>query len=204
MDRRVATQVAASKEPEERGAASARRKRILLGVAALGVAFALIGGLLLLPSGPRLGPGAPRVGDPAPDFEVTDIDGGDFRLSANLGHPVLIDFMGSNCATCAAGMPDLRTVHSTYATEGLVMLSLDVGVDVVGSLGSEDPQEARAFMMNHGGTWAIALDNSNIGLGYGVITVPTLYVIDPDGRVAFRNAGPTSAADLSAVISRYV
>ncbi len=200
-DRRDSSDAVPTGPESERGPMSVeRRNRLLLGIAVIAVVFAVIAVLIVLPSGPRVAQAAPSVGDPAPDFTVADINGGTFQLSAQRGHPVLLDFMGSNCVTCAAEMPDLRSVYSTYLSQGLIMISIDIG----GSLGTKDPTEARNFMSAYGGTWPIALDNSNIGLTYGVITLPTLYVIDLDGRVAFRNAGPTSAADLSGAISRFV
>lgn len=180
--------------------ATEQRNRILLGVGAISVSIVLVAVLLGFASGPPLPLGAPRVGENAPDFVVVDIDGRTFQLSTRLGAPVLIDFMGSRCSTCIAEMPELRSIHSEFSARGLVMISVDVG----GSLGTEDPNVARSFMATHGGSWPVALDNTGIGVRYGVVTLPTLYVIDPTGIVAYVNRGPTSAADLSAIISRYI
>lgn len=177
-----------------------QRNRILLGVGVIGVAIVLVAALVLLPTGPVIPAGAPRVGERASDFIVVDIDGRTFQLSGRSGAPILIDFMGSRCSTCVAEMPELRSVFSDFSARGLVMISIDVG----GSLGTEDPSVARSFMATHGGSWPIALDNSEIGLRYGVVTLPTLYIIDPSGLVAYRHAGTASAATLSEVISRYV
>lgn len=188
------------REEEQHAVVMEGRRRILLGVGVIVVAFVLVAILIMLPSGPQVAQGVPAVGQPAPDFVIVDIDGGTFRLSAQVGHPVLLDFMGSNCPTCVAEMPELRTIYATYSTRGLTIVSIDVG----GSLGTEDPSVARTFMSTNGGSWTIALDNSNVGLRYGVVSLPTLYILDPGGVVAYRNAGTTSAGTLSEVISRYV
>ncbi len=177
-----------------------QRKRILVGLSAVVLVFVLVAVLVSLPGGPQVGQGAPAVGDPAPDFTIVDIDGSAFRLSSRAGHPVLLDFMGSNCPTCVAEMPELRTIYSTYASRGLVMISIDVG----GYLGTEDPNVARKFMTTNGGSWPIGLDTAGLGLRFGVVSLPTLYIIDPAGVVAYRNAGTTSSTTLSEVISRYV
>lgn len=178
----------------------AQRSRILLGVGVISVAIILVAILVRLPSGPTLLAGAPGLGEPAPDFVVEDIDGRTFQLSTRLGAPILIDFMGSRCPTCAAGMGDLGSIHSDFSPRGLVMISIDIG----GSLGTEDPSVARDFMAAHGAAWPIALDKTGIGLRYGVAQPPTIYVIDPSGLVAYHNTGPTSAATLSEVLLRYL
>ena len=177
-----------------------QRKRILLGVGVISVAIILVAALLALAGGPPVGARAPAVGERAPDFVVVDIDGRTFQLSAQTGVPILIEFMGSRCPTCTAEMSHLRSTYSEFSARGLVMISIDIG----GSLGTEDPSIARNFMAAHGGTWPIALDNTGIGLKYGVVQPPLLYVIDPSGVVAYRNPGPTSASTLGDVISRYI
>lgn len=177
-----------------------QRKRIALGVGAIAVAFLLIAVLLSLPIGPSFSSGAPSVGQPAPNFAIVDIDGNTFQLLAQTGHPVLLDFMGSNCPSCVAEMPDLRLIYATYSSRGLAMISIDIG----GYLGTEDSAIAREFMTTNGGSWPIALDNANLAIRYGVPGLPTLYIIDPNGIVAYRNSGHSSATDLGAVISRYV
>ncbi len=198
--RKQRAEAQAARKAKERAIENERRKRILLGVGAIVVVFVLVGVLVSLPNGPQVAQGAPGVGQPAPDFVVVNIDGGTFRLSDQLGHPVLLDFMGSNCPTCVAEMPELRSIYATYSTRGLRMISIDVG----GYLGTQDPNVARAFMSTNGGTWPIALDNSNVGLRYGVVSLPTIYILDPGGIVAYRNAGTTSAATMSQVLSRYI
>jgi peroxiredoxin len=178
-----------------------QRNRILLGVGVIGVAILLVAVLVMLPGGPPLLTDPPAVGERAPDFTVVDIDGTTFRLSAHSGAPVLIDFMGSRCTTCAATMPDLRSIYDEFSARGLMMISIDIG----GTLGTEDPSVARGFMAAHGGTWPIALDNSGVGLQYGAVRPPpTVYIIDPSGLVAYWNPGPTSVSTLRGIISQYV
>jgi peroxiredoxin len=198
--RRSKNEIRGKREAHRRELAAEQRKRVFFGVGLIVAAFVVIAVLLSLPLGPGFPQGAPTVGHVAPDFVIVDINGVTFRLSAQIGHPVLLDFMGSNCPTCVAEMPELRSVYSTYSARGLAMISIDVG----GSLGTQDPNVARTFMTTNGGSWPIALDNSNVGLRYGVVSLPTLYIIDPAGNVAFRNAGTTSASTMGAVISRYV
>lgn len=170
--------------------------RLAIGIAVIIVAFVAIfylmnAVLLNLPGGSSV-----RVGQLAPDFAIADVDGRTFRLSDQRGHPVLLDFMGSNCPSCVVEMPHLVETYSRYATQGLVMISIDIG----GSLGTEDPNAARSFLATNGGTWTIALDNAGLALRFQVTSLPTIYVVDADGVVAYRNPGITATTDLSSVI----
>lgn len=177
----------------EATAREARRRKVLA-IAAIVVAVGLVAWLVSLPSGPQ---GGLSKDDRAPDFTIVDVDGRTFRLSQQQGKVVLIDFMGSRCSTCVQQMQFLPAVYSAYADKGLVMISIDVG----GSLGTEDPEVARRFMATYGGTWPIALDNSGIGLAYGVPSLPTLYLLRTDGTIAFRHAaGVITDHDLAAQI----
>ncbi|MGQ0796532.1 MAG: TlpA family protein disulfide reductase [Methanobacteriota archaeon] len=163
-------------------------RRLAIGIALILLVFV---GLFYLANVSLLNPtggSGVRVGQLAPDFALVDIDGRAFRLSDQRGHPVVLDFMGSNCPACVVEMPHLVETYSRYSGQGLVMISIDIG----GSLGTEDPGEARGFLSTNGGTWPIALDNSGLAIRFQATSLPTIYVIDAAGVVAYRNLGGTS------------
>ncbi|HEX9709274.1 MAG TPA: TlpA disulfide reductase family protein [Candidatus Thermoplasmatota archaeon] len=133
-----------------------------------------------------------RAGQPACGFAVPLVNrAGTFDLSG-AGGPTLIEFMGSHCTSCEAQMPTLNEVSSAYRAQGLTMVSLDVG----GVLGTEDPQDAIDFMARNGGDWDIALDNEAIAIEYGVVSLPTIFLVDAGGTIVYRT-GFTSTAKLS-------
>lgn len=167
-----------------RARARARRMRLLAAaatvimVAGIATAFVLTQG----PPHPSLACG-PNPGSPACDFALAlATSNATFTLSSQPG-PVLLDFMGSRCTTCEQEMPHLTNVAHNYAGRGLKMVSLDVG----GSLGTEDPQVLRNFMSQYGGTWDAGLDNSDTAVHYTVVSLPTIFLVGKDGKVAFRH-----------------
>lgn len=185
------------KKEEQRREKAQETRRLILGIGIITVAFAVI--FFVVGAAILNSPGSPvgvRPGQVAPDFEITDVDGNRFRLSDHRGRPVLLDFMGSRCPTCVQEMPELVQTYQTYNPRGLVMISIDIG----GSLGTEDPQVARAFLATYGGSWPIALDNQGLGLTYQARALPTVYVVDPDGRIALAHPGVIVASDLAQAI----
>src|SRR3990170_4227067 len=131
------------------------------------------------------------IGQLAPDFTIEDVNGTKWNLSGHRGQVVLIDFMGSNCATCIREMKEgvLQAVHDAYASHGFAMISIDVG----GSLGTESPAEAWRFLRGlsrygtwEPGTWPIALDDQGLAGTYLVSGLPLKYLIDKDGRIAWK------------------
>lgn len=132
---------------------------------------------------------APIVGNPAPDFAVETIDGETWRLSDQAGRVVVLDLMGVHCAPCRAAMPHLRDVHEAHAGDGLAMLSVDMG-SVYPALGSDDPDELRAFRDAFNATWAFAVDRgAKVGPAFQPIAVPTLVVIDGEGIIRAKLSG---------------
>lgn len=109
--------------------------------------------------------------------------GGSFTLSAATG-PVLIDFMGSRCVSCEREMPHLTSISQQFASRGLTLISIDAG----GYLGTEDPQVLRDFMARYSADWEFGLDNQGLSVDYSVVSLPTIYLIDAGGVIAFKHS----------------
>lgn len=134
------------------------------------------------------------IGQIAPSFTLTSTDGSLFSLSDYRGSVVVIDFMATWCAPCVVQMEHLRQLYSDYNTHTVVIISIDV-----------DPYETEelihSFKETHGENWIFA-SGPNVGVAYGVIYIPTLYVIDQQGRVVFKNTGVTSYQTLATEIEK--
>ncbi len=183
--------------------ASRRRRQRLVRLGAGGAFAAVIAAasLLLIPyaaqpvmEGPNVGPNPGQI---APAFVIRDVDGNAFDLQAQRGNVVLLDFMGSRCPACVLEMPHLVETYETFRGRNFAMISIDVG----GSLGTEDPQVARAFLRTYGGSWRIALDNQGLGVAYQTRgALPTLVIVDATGIVNVHNRGPMSSDDMIRVV----
>jgi cytochrome c biogenesis protein CcmG/thiol:disulfide interchange protein DsbE len=177
------------------------RPFILLGVA--GAALAATGGVLLvgLQNQHRAaasttlaltGPPAQAVkGKTAPPLTGTTITTGKpASLAALKGHTVVVNFWASWCAPCRTEAPQLKAFAASHPD--VTMLSVDT---------NEPAAAGRQFVSQVGWGWAVVGDaSSKIADAWGVAGLPQTFVVSPDGRVAYRKFGATTAHELDSLV----
>lgn len=111
----------------------------------------------------------------APDFNLKDIKGYDFKLSSLQGKYVLLDFWGSWCYWCIKGMPELKKYYEKYKGKFEI-----VGVDC-----GDTEQKWKAAVEKNQLPWLHVKNEStnDITAKYGVQGYPTLILIAPDGKI---------------------
>jgi cytochrome c biogenesis protein CcmG/thiol:disulfide interchange protein DsbE len=108
-------------------------------------------------------------------------------LAALRGKPALVDFFASWCTPCAEEAPTLRKLSASLGARATV-----VAVDWDDAGGA-----ARAFVRKHGWTFPVLADTSGTtGESYGLVGLPTSFVLDPQGRIVATFRGPQSEAKL--------
>ena len=164
------------------------RRRLLLfaplGAAAVaGVSFlAMLRGLSTGSFDPR-GVPSPLVGRRIPDFSLppqppaTAGFGSADLLAA--GRPVLVNFFASWCVPCVAEAPLLARLKAD-------------GVPIWGIAYKDTDQAAAAFLARTGDPYLrLARDEpGRVAIDWGVYGVPETYVVDRNGIVRWRWAGP--------------
>jgi len=135
-----------------------------------------------------------RVGDQAPDFALADLDGREVRLGDYAGQVVLVNFWASWCLDCVEEFPLLSAAIRGHAEDGLA---------VVGIVYRDRSEAARAFAEQFDATWPLAMDpGERVARAYGVFGPPESWLIGADGRVASRQIGPYTEAELEAELER--
>jgi cytochrome c biogenesis protein CcmG/thiol:disulfide interchange protein DsbE len=133
------------------------------------------------------GGGSERVGRAAPPLPAKALRPPGTDLAALRGKPALIDFFASWCAPCAEEAPTLRALATSLGARATV-----VAVDWDDAGGP-----ARAFVRKHGWTFPVLTDTSGTaGESYGLVGLPTSFVLDPEGRIVATFRGPQSEAKL--------
>lgn len=122
------------------------------------------------------------VGELAPDFGLPVLSGG-FRSLPDVVEPgggVLV-FFKTDCSTSAQVVPRLKPLAGALAREERLFLAV----------AQDDPATARAFAQEYGIQFAVATESDPYAVSrdYGIVTVPTLLVIDGAGVVAERLEG---------------
>ena len=110
-----------------------------------------------------------------PDFTLDTLDGGTFKLSAQMGQPVVVNFWATWCPPCRAEFPAFEQVYHNNRAKGLIV----VGVNV-----AEAPEVAGQFVREAGVTFPIALDVSGeVTELYRIQGMPTTFFIGRDGKI---------------------
>lgn len=126
--------------------------------------------------------GAVAVGSPAPLWTLNTPDGASIALEDLRGKVVIMDFWATWCGPCRQVMPSLQALHEEHGEELVV-----IGVN---TWEQEDPA---AFMLENGYTYPMVINGDAVAQEYFVEGIPTFYVIDQNGNVAFHAVGADPA-----------
>jgi peroxiredoxin len=135
------------------------------------------------------------IGQEAPDFALTDLQGRPVQLSSLRGTPVLLNFFKSTCAWCQAEMPRLADIYRRMS---------DVDVRVLGVVvGKDDASSVERFARDKNLDFPLAVDDQHqVRADYGLQRVPTLVLVDAEGKVARVYEG--SSEQLSGIVEQTI
>jgi cytochrome c biogenesis protein CcmG, thiol:disulfide interchange protein DsbE len=92
------------------------------------------------------------------------------------GRVVVLDFSATWFAPCRTAIQAMQQIHEEFGRRGVVVLG--ISVDEKG-----DPHEA---MRELGATFPMLLDGQTAASEYGVEALPTIVVVDREGRIVLR------------------
>ncbi len=119
----------------------------------------------------------------APALKLKDMDGKTHDLADLKGKVVLINFWATWCPPCRREMPSLERLAQQLKGQPFQVLAVDVGEDaetIFGFLGSLQPPPS----------FPIVLDaDSKVVQSWPVRGLPTTFVVDKQGRLAFNAIG---------------
>lgn len=122
-----------------------------------------------------------NVGSIAPLFTLPDVKGRTFDLQAQRGEIVVLNFWAFWCDTWKAELPHLKTLSARQKEMGFRLVALSV-----------DGTRLREFMNITGGNlpFPVLLDpGGNISRQYQIAHVPTVIILDKEGKIRYRTFG---------------
>ena len=157
--------------------------------------FGVIAAYFVVGLDPARDPGAvpsALIDRPAPAFALDPLDPAAAILdnATIAGDIVLVNFFASWCLPCRVEHPLLQ------------QLAQEQKIPIYGIVYKDEPAAIRRWLDDLGNPYAaVAIDpESRTALDFGVYGVPETYVIDGDGRIRFRFAGPLDPATIETVL----
>ena len=122
-----------------------------------------------------------RDPDPAPNFKARDLNGNEFSLETYKGKVVLLNFWATWCGPCRAEIQGLIELQSQYKDR---MQIIGMVVD------ADDENTVRALIKDEGINYPVALTANPVRMAYGgIAALPTLFVINAEGKVVQKHVG---------------
>ena len=107
---------------------------------------------------------------------------GQVSLAELRGKVVILNFWASWCAECKPEMPVLDRLHRELTSKGLVVLGINA---------REDVAAVRRYAKELNLTFPLVLDPpGTINSAYGVVGLPTTFMVARDGRAVAFGVGP--------------
>ena len=136
------------------------------------------------------------AGNTAPEFSLKSPDQKQYALRSLLERgPVVAAFFKISCPVCQFTFPFLERLHQRYGSGGTSFLGIS----------QDDARATKSFASEYGVTFPMVLDDDGypVSNAYGLTNVPTIFLIETDGRVKVSSTGfdkkdlETIAADLA-------
>ncbi|WP_394844072.1 thioredoxin family protein [Pendulispora brunnea] len=129
-----------------------------------------------------------EVGKPAPDFTLRDLDGKSVSLHDYRGKTVVLEWFNPECPFVrnAHTKASLKTFPAEQISKGVVWLAINSNAP--GKQGNGVPANAEG-KKRYAMQYPILLDESGeTGKRYGATNTPHMFVIDPQGVLAYQGA----------------
>ena len=127
------------------------------------------------------------------DFELKDLSGKSWTLSALKGKVVLVNFWATWCPPCRKEMPDLEELSKQFKDQGLVVLAIS----------DEEDAKVRPFIAEHGYSFNVLLDpGRTVSERYFVDGIPKNFVFDRDGKLVAQSMDMRTRKQFLALLAK--
>jgi peroxiredoxin len=128
------------------------------------------------------------AGAQAPDFELSDMNGVVHRLRAALSQsPVVLVFFKESCPTCQFTFPHIQRILAAAGNDWHAQLW---------AVSQDDLEDTHRFARQYGITFDMLIDQYpyDVSNAYGIVSVPTMFIIEQDGKIRMSDNGFSKAS----------
>ena len=123
--------------------------------------------------------------------DIKLIDGNVLRGADLQKQAVVVQMWASWCPFCMRQNPHVQKLHEAASGRGLQVLTFTIDKTV---------EAAREYMAKRGYTFPAAMAGSEVEDWFGTRrTLPEVYVVEPSGKVVFREGGEMFPEDIAAL-----
>ena len=125
----------------------------------------------------------PTGSSKAIDFSLENVlDGKPVTLSKSCDKVIVLEFGSRYCKPCMEMVPDLVKLFDNYKSAGLMVFKIDIDSD-------PDKQVMKKFASEKKMHFPYLAGNKDIARQYGVILLPTIFILDKDKNVVKKYIG---------------
>jgi peroxiredoxin len=111
-----------------------------------------------------------------PDFALKDLNGNVVRLADLRGSVVIVDFWATWCPPCRQSLPHLQAISNEYGGRGVKVVAI--------AMDNQGESVVRPFVAKNNLTFTVLLPDGQVDRAFGgVRSLPTTFVIGPDGMI---------------------
>ncbi len=115
----------------------------------------------------------------AVSFALQDLEGRELTLDSATGKVLVLDFWATWCPPCRKAIPELISLYNEFESEDFLLWG--VGID--------DPNALRSFAEKFKIPYPVLIGSRATQTAYRVTAIPTVFLIDKEGRIAGRFQG---------------
>ncbi len=120
-----------------------------------------------------------KAGTAAPDFTLKTPDGKAVSLADYRGHYVVLDFWASWCPDCIKDLPNMKRMYDSYGERGIVFIGVSFDDKKENWTNALEKHGIRYTQVSELKKWK----ETDISKRYNIKWIPSMYLIDPEGKV---------------------